>query len=210
MKQSRTAVLPIAHFAATLVLHRCREVRTVILNGCLAALGSSFLLAQGPLTPPGAPAPTMKTLEQIEPRTPISALPFTITASGSYYVTGNLTGVANQHGITINADNVTLDLGGFELVGPGIGLTSGIRTINAHNNTTIRNGTVRGWLRDSVAAESAACTEMHVENVRVFNGGGAGIFLGDNGTAKGCEVRGCASFGIYGLSLIHISEPTRL
>src|SRR5689334_2731639 len=47
--------------------------------------------AQGNLTPPGAPGPTFKTLEQIEPRKPISALPFTITDPGSYYVTTNLT-----------------------------------------------------------------------------------------------------------------------
>jgi hypothetical protein len=42
-------------------------------------------LAQGSLTPPpGAPAPTMKTLDQIEARTPISSAPFTISAPGSY------------------------------------------------------------------------------------------------------------------------------
>ncbi len=48
--------------------------------------------AQGGLTPPGAPAPTMMTLAQIEPRTPISSLPFAITNAGSYYLTTNLTG----------------------------------------------------------------------------------------------------------------------
>jgi hypothetical protein len=42
----------------------------------LCAVISSFLLLpsafpQGSLTPPGTPAPTMKTLEQIEPRTPV-------------------------------------------------------------------------------------------------------------------------------------------
>src|SRR5438105_5129643 len=44
-------------------------------------LPSSF--GQGSLTPPGAPAPSMKTLQQVEPRTPISSAPFTITNSGS-------------------------------------------------------------------------------------------------------------------------------
>jgi len=38
---------------------------------------------QGSLTPPGTPAPTMKTLAQIEPRTPISFLPVTLSQPGS-------------------------------------------------------------------------------------------------------------------------------
>ena len=40
----------------------------------LAIAAVSALLAQGPLTPPGAPAPTMKTLDQIEPRKGINAV----------------------------------------------------------------------------------------------------------------------------------------
>ena len=51
----------------------------------------STLHAQGGLTPPGAPAPTMKSLAQIEPRTPISSVPFTISTAGSYYLTTNVT-----------------------------------------------------------------------------------------------------------------------
>ena len=35
----------------------------------------STSIAQVTLTPPGAPAPTMRTLDQIEPRTPISSVP---------------------------------------------------------------------------------------------------------------------------------------
>src|SRR5580698_1789256 len=49
------------------------------------------VFAQGSLTPPGAPAATMKSLDQIEPRTPISSAPFTITNPGSYYLAANLT-----------------------------------------------------------------------------------------------------------------------
>jgi hypothetical protein len=87
-----------------------------------AAMGSFALtiqpaFAQGSLTPPGAPAPTMKTLAQIEPRTPIASLPFTITNAGSYYLTTNLVGTSGTNGITIASGNVTLDLEGFALLG---------------------------------------------------------------------------------------------
>lgn len=75
----------------------------------------SDAFAQGALTPPvGAPAPVMKSLSQIEPRTPISTLPITITNSGSYYLTTNLT-TSTGSGITIFANNVHLDLNGFTI-----------------------------------------------------------------------------------------------
>ncbi len=50
---------------------------------------------------------------------PISSLPFTIDECGRYFLTDCLTGVPGQNGITINAADVTLDLNGFSLVGPG-------------------------------------------------------------------------------------------
>ena len=90
------------------------------------------IFAQGALTPLGAPSPTMKSLDQIEARTIISALPYTITASGSYYLTGNLTATGSGAGITVSADNVTIDLNGFALIAGGSGTAY---ILNSSNNT---------------------------------------------------------------------------
>src|ERR1017187_5142875 len=63
----------------------------------------------GSLIPPGTPAPTMITLNQIEPRTPITnTTAVTISASGSYYLTSNIN-VATGDAIMIAASQVTLD-----------------------------------------------------------------------------------------------------
>ena len=52
----------------------------------------STAFAQGALTPPGPPGQTYRTLGQIEPRTPVTnSGALTISSSGSYYLTGNIT-----------------------------------------------------------------------------------------------------------------------
>ena len=93
----------------------------------LCLLPAVPLLAQGPLTPPGTPAPTMKALDQVEPRTIVNVAntpgdatnSFIITKAGSYYLTSNLTGETGKNGIAVQADNVTIDLNGFAVISGG-------------------------------------------------------------------------------------------
>lgn len=126
-----------------------------------------------------------------DPRTPISSLPYTISMPGSYYLTANLTG--SGQGITISADNVTLDLNGFALIGGGAGQVAGINVSGAHKNITIRNGTVRGWTSGGVNAANA--TNSMVQGLRISNNtamsaflNAAGFCIGSGSTVKDCVV----------------------
>jgi hypothetical protein len=172
----------------------------------------SIAHAQGSLTPPGAPAPIMKTLAQIEPRTPISAAPFTITNSGSYYLTTNLT-VASGNAITIATNGVTLDLGGFTIsstaasaTGTGILLNSGLR------NLTILNGFIQGGVtnngsniytgpgfQDGISYSGITPpvnTRVAGVSVAGCSGNGIYLFIGDSTVVESCTVRTVGGYGM--------------
>ena len=117
--------------------------------------------------------------------TKITSLPYTITAPGFYYVTKNLMAPAGQNGIKISANNVTLDLMGFKVSGPGWNNT-GINFDGTRTDVEIRNGTLTNW-ENGIYADSAL--NVRVINVRIqaFN---KGVSLGGNAhLIKGCEAR---------------------
>lgn len=106
----------------------------------------------GPLTPPpGAPAPTMKTLNQVEPRIPVVAgAPgvtidgfggVTISQRGSYYLTNDVNYTGAGDGIRITASGVTLDMMGYAVVFTGVGNSDDAIEILA-DHVTVSNGRI--------------------------------------------------------------------
>jgi hypothetical protein len=149
----------------------------------------STVFAQGSLTPPGAPAATMKTLEQIEPRTPVSSAPFTISVSGSYYLTTNLT-VSSGDAIDINVSGVTLDLNGFTISSTAASAAgTAISLASALSDITIVNGHIRSGVTNNGSG--------------VFSGSGFGYGINYSGTQPAnvvvskVSVAGVLNSGIY-------------
>src|ERR1700730_4887848 len=72
-------------------IRRSWAIQLIGTIGCLLA-GTRPIFAQGGLPPPGAPLPTMKSLDQVEPRTNLAqpvgpaTLPININTEGSYYL----------------------------------------------------------------------------------------------------------------------------
>ncbi len=181
------------------------KLKTIATLLALTALSTihhpvSTCLAQGALTPPaGAPAPVMKSLDQIEARTPVNTLAGDATAShiitlpGSYYLTSAINGNSGKSGIRIEADNVTLDLNGFTLEAAG-GSLAGIQINLSSGQVNIRNGQLRFWPSGGILATQAV--NCAIENIAIRSVGGPGIQLAAPATLRHVQVRGAVGFGI--------------
>jgi len=187
--------------------------------------------AQGPLAPPpGAPAPGMKTLTQIEPRTDLATVPggagymHIINQSGSYYLSGNLN-VTTSDGILMAASGVTLDLNGFSIfrssgsaaTGAAINLaSSGLANIwikNGHitSGVTYNSGadgdqfTGSGFLygireNSFPDPENVRVSHLHVSGCDL---NGIDLGFGVSNTVEHCSVRVAGSIGIRAGEIHH-------
>ena len=112
------------------------------------------------------------------PHTPgDSANQFIITNSGSYYLTGNVTGVSGKNGISVNANNVIINLNGYTLVGTA-GSLSGLIISGSHANIAIHNGVAVGWGGKGIDAGNA--TNEEFTHLLLSSNGADGITVGSN------------------------------
>jgi parallel beta-helix repeat protein len=137
-----------------------------------------------------------------------------------YYLTSNLAASAtDKDAITVEADDVTLDLMGFCLTGPGKGSgsgNSGIFVATSRTNVEIRNGSIKAF---GHAGINSTCTGIRAVGLRVRDTGATGIFLGgwdglvmdctvmltggdgiligNSSLVKGSQVAGNSHYGIY-------------
>ena len=155
------------------------------------------------------------TVTPVIAETAITSLPYTITASGSYYISSDLT--STEHGIWVAANNVSIDLRGHSLVGPGSDLNpyNGIYTDNK-TNIEIRNGTVRNYWKGITSvwttAENFRIIDVrvvgngvgislyganhYIESVLASNNDTSGIYLGPNAMVTGTLAHNNNNFGI--------------
>lgn len=141
----------------------------------------------------------MKTLDQLEPRTPIESAGVTITNPGSYYLTGNLT-ASGSHGIIIQTNNVSLDLKGFTLESDDS--NTGVFVNGAYTNITIRNGNIRRWVTgiDSSFSQNTQLDGLLVTH-NLF-----GIVSGQGTVASRCTASFNTQFGLSVSSGCSISQ----
>jgi parallel beta-helix repeat protein len=178
-----------------------------------SALGVATLAIAGPLTPPATPiTSTGKTLAEIEPRIAINATNtpgdsdaspslFKITQPGSYYLTGNITGVAGKNGIEIAASGVTLDLNGFDLVGTTGPFSNydGINvSVNSLTNISVINGSIRNWgdIGLNLAAAPLPAKNCRVDGVVVSGNASDGIRVSAGTIITNCSAHKNTGNGI--------------
>ena len=158
----------------------------LVMGSCLCGSAAHA----GDLNPPSG---------SIEPtdRIPLNArtvsFPFVINTSGSFVLTSNLTGIANQHGIVIVADGVSLDLNGFSIIGIA-GSKSGVFVSGVRSSTVVVNGTIRSWGGHGLdASKSENC---RLSGLVTAENEGDGVRIGSASLIEGLTSAGNVGAGI--------------
>ncbi len=118
--------------------------------------------------PPGPVGPTYKSLDQVRPGTPLTSVPVTLNAPGNYFLVGDLVHAGPGPAISVTASNVTLDLGGFTLAGPGP--SSGLSGVQAGglSNLRVLNGSVESF---GIGVNVSSGRGVEIRSLRLRNNG---------------------------------------
>ncbi len=154
----------------------------------------------GPLNPPaGGITSTMKTMSEVEPRIAINATNtpgdadsvFRISQSGSYYLTGNVNGIAGKRTIELATNDVRIDLNGYSL----IGITGSLEAIGndrAIADVSIVNGTItRHPDRGINLTNYSGVNGARIERVSFYICGTVGLQAGLTTHVDSCTFQGC-------------------
>jgi parallel beta-helix repeat protein len=182
------------------------SLATVFLLLLLSTLNSqlSTAFAQGSLTPPGAPAPTMKSLDQIAStgiainatNTPGDASNhFIINQPGSYFLTGNLD-VTKATGIRVNAAGVTVDLNGSQISRSSGGGGDGIFITTISHRCTVKNGSVTDFAQ-GINCQTTAARGCVFRDLVAANCTNIGIRAGEGAVVDSCRAHDCS--GVAGI-----------
>ena len=128
----------------------------------------------------------------------------TITKSGSYLLTNNITATATQLKpvwiggytgcVVIAADFVTIDLGGHVITGPGGFTVAVAQDTISRKGDVVHSGSVTGF-SDGIAF---AGTSHTIEDINASNNGDAGIYLLNSGNRViGNTANNNGAYGIY-------------
>ena len=183
--------------------NRLRSALLPLLVGALIGAAALALRASaGDLTPPTGPvAATNRTAINPQGLT----LPYTISEPGSYVLMGNIVAPGGFAGsaISIDADDVTLDLNGFAIVGDGNGTAVGV--FSSHNRIAIRNGSVRNW-QTGLSIQGAEHAE--VSDLRVTDGAAGGLLVGRYTVVTRCVAHNTGNVGIQATDGCVVSHCT--
>jgi len=107
--------------------------------------------------------------------------PYKIKNSGSYILTSNLTNSKSTDAIDVTAAQVTIDLNGFEILGPGSSVAT-VTGINASGliDVTVENGAVSEFGTGINVGSYGIVKNLHAD----YNGNG--ISVGNSTVVEGC------------------------
>lgn len=173
-----SAMLDIVSTDAGLLVPRMTETEKLGITDPASSLliyqtdgNSGYYYNQGtPAAPDWTP---LKDDAAVSTRIPISALPYTISNPGSYYLTQDLEGAS---GISVEASQVTLDLNGYRV--SGLSSTgSGITIQTSKDHVVIVNGFISGWQSRGISASGS--DHVRISSLHISDNGNDGVNLGD-------------------------------